>query len=354
MLRRYALLLVGLAVFFCVQSRSVAQASVSSSPAALLESLRLNNGLTGPDIRPWHLHGSYKIYNDVGQPDVEGTYEEWWLSPTRYKLSFVSSRFTQTDYADGATLFRDGNQEWSGGLERFLREQLVDPIPAADLLKDMHLAAANNSRFRCISMVYQLPQNLQVAGSYFPSVCFELTSPTLRISSAGISRNTIYNNIINFQGRHLAKQVQLFRMDKLRAELTLDQIELLNNPPDSLLAPPTTAKSLDLNSIFYSADSSQAFPMVLKKVSPAYPQAARNAHIVGTVRIRASVASDGHVESMTIIDGPSALREASEVAVRHWVYRPLILMGAPRPFALEIKLTFSMADPVHNPYELRY
>src|SRR5262245_25641727 len=91
MLRRYVLLLVGLAVLSCVLSSSFAQAPHSPGPAELLESARLKNGLTGADVRPWHIHGNYKIYNETGQAEVEGTYEEWWLSPTRYKLSFANS-----------------------------------------------------------------------------------------------------------------------------------------------------------------------------------------------------------------------------------------------------------------------
>jgi hypothetical protein len=73
-------------------------------------------------VHPWHIHGTYKVYNEKGTPMSEGTYEEWWVGPAKYKRSFASSIFTQTDYADGTKLLRDGFQGWWSGFELRLRE----------------------------------------------------------------------------------------------------------------------------------------------------------------------------------------------------------------------------------------
>jgi TonB family protein len=342
MLRRYALLIVGLAVLLSLYSISSAQPNLSSNPASLLDSARQKNGLAGSDLRPWHIHGTYKIYDAKGNTEDEGVYEEWWLNPTVYKTSFSSPHFTQTDNADGSSLSRDGEQEWSSGFQLSLREQLINPLPPSNLTKDMQLAMKDTSKLRCISMVYQLRQNLRVAGNFFPSVCLDLTAPLLRISSPGSSNETIYNNLVTFQGRYVAKQLQVFQSEKLRAELNLDSIELLSNPTATLFTPPSTARTLDLASISFGPSSMQAFPMALAKAAPEYPQVARATRIAGIVKIRATVAADGHVRSTAVLDGPDALRQSAENAVSQWTYWPLVVLGRPRPFSLEVKVIFQM------------
>jgi len=86
-----------------------AASPVPQDPTALMTLGHEKNGLIGSDVKPWHMHGTYRAYKD-GKPEYEGTYEEWWFSPTRYKVSFITPKQTQTDYATGTALLRVGSQ----------------------------------------------------------------------------------------------------------------------------------------------------------------------------------------------------------------------------------------------------
>ena len=98
----------------------VAQSTVSvlpNDPMALMALAHDKNGLVGSDIKPWHIRGTYRSFDSKGKSENEGIYEEWWVNATKYKLSFTSPKSTQTDYATGTVLLRDGSQEWPVGFE---------------------------------------------------------------------------------------------------------------------------------------------------------------------------------------------------------------------------------------------
>ncbi|MGH9575570.1 MAG: energy transducer TonB [Candidatus Acidiferrales bacterium] len=57
---------------------------------------------------------------------------------------------------------------------------------------------------------------------------------------------------------------------------------------------------------------------VRSKVVPAYPDIARSAHITGKVKIEATIAPDGHVESTKVVGGSPVLVNAATEALQRW------------------------------------
>lgn len=60
---------------------------------------------------------------------------------------------------------------------------------------------------------------------------------------------------------------------------------------------------------------------------PTYPQAAHFQRTEGDVMVRAVISEKGTVESVTVVSGPMALREAAVNAMRSWRYRPYLMSG---------------------------
>ncbi len=60
---------------------------------------------------------------------------------------------------------------------------------------------------------------------------------------------------------------------------------------------------------------------------PTYPQAAHFQRTEGDVMVRALISEKGTVESVTVVSGPTALREAALDAMRNWRYRPYLMSG---------------------------
>jgi TonB family protein len=320
--------------------------TVPNDPMALLTLGHDKNGLVGSDVKPWHIHGTYRSFDAKGQPDNDGVYEEWWVSASRYKLTFSNPKSTQTDVATGTDLLRDGSQDWESGPELLLRGSLLEPLPDVEQLKEFTLErrsqAVGNSSIDCVGLEYPVRPNLKVTGDFYPTACFDPTLPVLRLFSEGSSTRIIYSNFVTFQQHYIARHVQVFVSGKLAAEMNLDVVENLKELPDTVLAPPATAISVDLTKIAFNDDHRRHWPLLLKKAVPVYPENAKSMRIQGTVNIKVTISPSGHPMRLVIVSGPPMLQEAALEAVRQWVYKPFYVMGQPRGVEMVIHVVFSL------------
>jgi TonB family protein len=83
---------------------------------------------------------------------------------------------------------------------------------------------------------------------------------------------------------------------------------------------------------------------VLSKVTPVYPQAAKDARIAGAVILDAVIGKDGNITSLKILSGPEELRHSAWNAVSQWVYKPYLLNGEP----VEVETTITVNYTLNN------
>lgn len=69
--------------------------------------------------------------------------------------------------------------------------------------------------------------------------------------------------------------------------------------------------------------------LVLNKVSPEYPAAAKANHVKGAVTLSMVIRKDGTVTDVEVESGPAELTAAAVDALRQWRYRPYQFMGRP-------------------------
>lgn len=65
----------------------------------------------------------------------------------------------------------------------------------------------------------------------------------------------------------------------------------------------------------------------ISRVTPSYPQAARNAGISGLVRVKIVVDEGGAVAGIVWAEGPMLLRQAAQDALRQWKFQPTLIDG---------------------------
>lgn len=121
-------------------------------------------------------------------------------------------------------------------------------------------------------------------------------------------------------------------------------------------APPTapTTVSLEENnsvpgSVFGSGPKAKIIPhvvpisagvaagMIVHKTAPVYPKFAQDAHITGTVILKATITKQGTIEGIQVLSGPKMLAPAAVDAVKTWKYKPYMLDG--QPVAVETNVT---------------
>jgi TonB family protein len=77
--------------------------------------------------------------------------------------------------------------------------------------------------------------------------------------------------------------------------------------------------------------------MIIHKTTPIYPKFAQDAHITGTVLLKATITKQGSIEGIQVLSGPKLLAPAAVDAVKTWKYKPYMLDG--QPVAVETNVT---------------
>jgi TonB family protein len=97
---------------------------------------------------------------------------------------------------------------------------------------------------------------------------------------------------------------------------------------------------LDLKRIPVGANVMAA--KLVHKVSPIYPQEAKDAHISGTVLLHAIIGKDGQVHNLQLIQGSCWLAQSAIKAVSQWLYEPTLLAGSPVQVDTTITVIFNL------------
>jgi TonB family protein len=125
---------------------------------------------------------------------------------------------------------------------------------------------------------------------------------------------------------------------------------LLSLPETSLGASDTVAISSQ-RSLSVSTDSSPAGPqpgknlhvgLLVNLVEPVYPPDAQKNHVEGTVKLHATIGTDGTIKDLKTLSGPPSLFPAALTAVREWRYNPTLLNGQPIETQEDISLVFRL------------
>ena len=321
--------------------------SMTNDPSAIFALASKANGLNSPDIQPWHIKASYETFDDQGAPKDKGIYEEFWAGKKKYKTSFTSSGFTQTDYMTDGGLFRSGDPRWPGTAEMQVHRNLIDPLPSevefSYALLTMREKNSGKATLRCISLDHPVPLNRNAPPPpASPVYCFEPADPILRFeSSYGDLYRTSFDDSMSFQGSSIARDIHVTLKDKPFLNIHLETLEALQPVNESEFDPPPGTMKARPRKIAVSSGVMQG--RLLDKEDPAYPDSAKQQHVQGTVVLGATIGVDGHVQDLRVVSSPSQdLSDAAVLAVRQWTYKPYLLNGEVVEVQTQVNVVFSL------------
>ncbi|HZR55609.1 MAG TPA: TonB family protein [Terriglobales bacterium] len=84
--------------------------------------------------------------------------------------------------------------------------------------------------------------------------------------------------------------------------------------------------------------------LLIKKVSPNYPQQALQMRIQGPVQLQASISKEGKISNIKTLSGDAILARAATDAVKQWKYKPYTLNGEPVEIQTEITVIFKLPN----------
>lgn len=88
--------------------------------------------------------------------------------------------------------------------------------------------------------------------------------------------------------------------------------------------------------------SGVAAGMLIQKPPPVYPSIAKSARVSGIVELHAVISKAGTVKDLSVVSGPSMLRQAAVEAVRNWRYKPYKLNNEPIEVETTIHVIFTL------------
>src|SRR6266702_1549612 len=83
--------------------------------------------------------------------------------------------------------------------------------------------------------------------------------------------------------------------------------------------------------------------LLIKKVTPNYPQLAKQARIEGTVVLTAEISKEGTIQNLQLVSGHPMLAPAAIEAVKQWRYKPYLLNGEPVAVETQVQVNFSLS-----------
>jgi TonB family protein len=84
--------------------------------------------------------------------------------------------------------------------------------------------------------------------------------------------------------------------------------------------------------------------LLADRVEPEYPDAARRAHIQGSVTLETLIGANGRVQQVTPVSGNPQLADAAVNAVRQWRYKPFTVDGHKVPIRTQVTVQFMLAQ----------
>jgi TonB family protein len=336
--------------FAMVQSAPIPIASATpSNPATLMEVAFGVNGLASADLKPWYLKASYTTYDEHGQLNHTGVFEEWWAAPNKYKRRYASKDFSLTEYVTDTGTYRVGDTDYVPFPLTLLPERLLAPMPSAKDYEQSILLRRKQSfgsaDLSCVLLARKMPDLETAPTGLFPSYCFEINKPVLRWSGSLGQYNTLYNQIGSFQEKYVAQDISIIEGADLKILTAhLEMLNGLHNASDADFQPPTDAikvpagKSVEIGAGIMQGSN-------VKKVAPIYPAEAKQKRIEGKVIIQAEIGEDGHIHGMKILEAPHPLLAiVALMAVKQWEYKPYLINGRPVRVVTQITAIFRLGS----------
>ena len=278
------------------------------------------NGLQSTDLRPWHIVVSYDQFDEDGDSEHSGVYEEYWVGAKKYKRIYKSDNFNQTDYATDMGLYRHGDQQWPNRAQSQVRAEVIAPFSYADTLQGFHGRNAERTfsgyKFQCV--LIERDSGISDPTQY----CFEPDSSILRYNRGWGWFQTVYNRIVPFQGRNLAQEVDVTDGGKPYLKLRVETAEFISHVDDADFMPPRDA----VGPLGDRVSGVSPQPINMSSL-PQWPASMRAQHF--TVKMEIVIGKDGHVVSAHAVSGPQEGYKACENAVRKWVFKPYLVLDKP-------------------------
>jgi len=297
---------------------------------AWLDARGNENGLSSAGLQPWHIVIAYDQFDGDGDNVHSGVVEEFWGGPRRSRIDFKSDDLSQTDFVTERGMYRVGDQRWQNRNQSEVRLAIIDPFANAAALQGFRVTPIERTfgdhKLRC-DVFERTSGGISSPNQY----CYDARDSALRYVRGPGWWQIAYNDVVSFQGRFVARNVEVTDGGHPYLKLRVTKLETLDHVDESELAPPADAVNLSGSRVSgVSVTPLKAVPIDASSV-PGLPKF--------EVVVQIVIGKDGRGIEAKAISGPKEAYKAAESAARKWVFPPYLVAG--QPAEVETKITFS-------------
>ncbi len=301
--------------------------------------------LDTPGSPNWHLKLAISLFDEKGDPQEQGTLEEWWAAQDKYKIVYRTAEYTSTELHNEKGSFLNPQTKTPSFFVTELLDQVVHPLSRKDDVRNSHpeLRTQNFGKvpLECIMLSQPIKSRAPAPFGLFPTYCFDPGKDVLRLFYNFASQIVIRNGAGKFQNHVVAMDTAVNLNGIVRAK---GHVEALTGGPAATLnfedESEVEVRSLPTAKI----GAGLMAGTILSKQQPVYPESARRQRIAGSVVMRALIGRDGRIEKLQLTSVPDPdLAIAALAAVRHWTYKPYLLNGEPVEVDTTITVNFNLS-----------
>jgi TonB family protein len=312
------------------QTAPTPQPELPKDPRALLELAKPHYNFSDPTLRPWHVKASYQIFNEVGKPTEQGTYQIWWVSPKVHRESWNRPHASRSDWFTGnGQHFRLESGDHLKFFEHNLQQELFAPLMGWPSVKPEGVQLryeerkSGSAKFPCV-LINRVQSGMPAAAASTPDsiYCFDEKSPVLRGITTWTGMMTTFDDVWRFEDKYLPHDITIYANGLREFTAHIEMSEALA-PADAALSPTSEAVEEKGPAVLTGKPDGIPLAKLLNKVYPVYPPEAKKAGQTGVVLLGATIGIDGSVHDLEVISAPAkSLADAALEAVSQWKYQP--------------------------------
>ena len=319
-------------------SSSVVFAEDNAAMMARLHRVDVGTALDAAGVSPWHMKMSVQLLDGQGQAGEQGLIEEWWSGAKMDRVVYALPSYKATELQTASGFFRTRGAEQPPLILELLREQVVHPMPAERELEgtkpEVRKEKFGKAALECIMLDRPIKAVAFFPIGLFPTYCMDAGKESLRASYDYGSQMILRNEVVEFQGRAVARDISVDRGRHCEQRRRRCSSWRRRPAMTQLFVPGDELERIGVRPLRVGAATMAG--MLLSKVNPKYPAATKGTQAAGTVTLQAVIGRDGVVKFVRVVAAPNGdLGDAAMSAVRQWIYKPFLLDGE----AVEVETT---------------
>jgi TonB family protein len=323
--RRLIALLLPLPIY-CVGANRI--------PASkLLDQMIHRSTLAQTGAKPFYLKATITDKNDP-KSEFNGTVEEYWLSPTKFRRTIKLRDFSQTHIVNGDSIYEDNTGDYLPYFDEMLANEIVDPLPkeSVDFVSQLGLMGAEpgSGMGQCMAEKYfndadGQEKRVLLAYDCKTGLLIYLESPTC-----------CYGVMTDYRKFH-DKMIAYATKDD-QVNIKVESLRDLDAPDESLFAistPTPPAQRMITETVL----ESQARALIAEKSEIQWPTGTKSKE--KAMRVDILIGRDGKVkDAKTYSPVDNATEDAALAAIRKWKFQPQSVAGVPAQIETDLLIPF--------------